>query len=99
MSTSCALTHPNVRKSLKVADLKDILKRASVPPPPKATKADLIAKIIAEPAAVNVYNALHIPAGVTPQQVASSKPKPAAKHDVSVEPLTNPPVSPKRVQV
>lgn len=76
------------RKALKVADLKEILKKASVSPPPKATKADLVAKIVAEPAAVDAYNALHNPAGVTPQQDAPSKSKSA-----------NPPVSPKKVEV
>lgn len=90
---SCALRRENNRKALKVPDLKEILKRASVSAPPKANKADLVAKILAEPAAIDAYNALHNPGAATPQQVASSKPKPAAK------PPLNPPVSPKKVQV
>lgn len=64
--------------------------------PPRATKADLIAKILAEPAAVDAYNALYNPTEVTPQQDASSKPKSAAKPNASVK---QPPVSPKKVQV
>ncbi|KAJ6499444.1 hypothetical protein C8R45DRAFT_982412, partial [Mycena sanguinolenta] len=44
-------------KSLKVADLKDILAKANQPPPPKATKADLITRILASPDATDVYNA------------------------------------------
>ncbi|KAF9792612.1 hypothetical protein BJ322DRAFT_1030333 [Thelephora terrestris] len=82
-------------KALKVADLKEILKKASVSAPPRATKADLIARIIAEPAAVDAYNALHNAAGVTPQQDASSKPIPAAKPKA---PARQPPVSPTKVQ-
>jgi len=82
-------------KALKVADLKEILKKASVSFPPKATKADLIAKVLAEPAAVNVYNALHNPTGATPQQDAPSKPKSVAKPNTSA---INPPVSPKKAQ-
>ncbi|TFK54376.1 hypothetical protein OE88DRAFT_1655027 [Heliocybe sulcata] len=39
-------------KALKVVDLKDILQKASVPLPSKANKADLIAAIQANPAAV-----------------------------------------------
>ncbi|KAJ4494082.1 hypothetical protein C8J55DRAFT_175532 [Lentinula edodes] len=46
-------------KSLKVVDLKQILTRASAVPAGKANKADLIAKIIATPAAVDAFNALH----------------------------------------
>jgi len=64
-----------VSKALKVADLKEVLKKASVPPPPKATKADLIAKILAESAALDTYNALYNPAGVTSQQDAPSEPE------------------------
>jgi len=93
---SCVLTHSVVRKALRVTDLKEILKRASVTAPPRATKADLIAKILAEPAAVDAYNALHNPTGVSPQQDASSKPKSAAKPEVVAKPQ---PVSPKKVQV
>ena len=84
------------RKALKVADLKEILKKASVSLPPKPTKVDLITKILAEPAAVDAYNALHNPTGVTPQQDAPSKPKSAVKPDGSA---ANHPVSPEKAQV
>ncbi|KAH9855216.1 hypothetical protein C2E23DRAFT_724870 [Lenzites betulinus] len=47
------------RKALKVVDLKDILTKASVAIPSKANKPDLIAKILASPAAVDVYNQQH----------------------------------------
>lgn len=95
---SYVLTHRVVRKALRVTDLKEILKRASVTAPPRATKADLITKILAEPDAVNAYNALHNPTGVSPQQDASFKPKSAAKLEVAAKP-PNKPVSPKKVQV
>lgn len=85
-------------KALRVTDLKEILKRASVTAPPRATKADLITKILAEPAAVNAYNALHNPTGISPQQDASSKPKSAAKSEVVAKPPAKQPVSPKKVQ-
>ena len=88
-----------IRKALKVADLKEILRKASVSPPPKSTKADLIARIIAEPAAVDAYNALHNPTGVTPQQDTPSKSKSATKPDASVKPPVNAPISPKKAQV
>lgn len=95
LSTLCVLTHRNIRKSLKVLDLKDILKRASVTVPPQPNKAKLIAAILGAPAAVDVYNESYNPDGVTPQQDASSKPKP----DAFVNPPTKPPASPKKVQV
>jgi len=69
-----ALTR-GVSKALKVADLKEILKKAAVSPPPKATKADLIAKILAEPAALDAYNALHNPTEFASQQDAPSEPE------------------------
>jgi len=43
-------------KALKVADLREILQKASVPIPAKSNKADLIAKILATPAALDAYN-------------------------------------------
>jgi len=48
-------------KSLKVVDLKDILSKASVSVPAKANKQDLIARILASPAALDVYNRLQNP--------------------------------------
>jgi hypothetical protein len=43
-------------KALKVVDLKDILAKANQQPPPKATKTDLIARILASKDATAVYN-------------------------------------------
>ncbi|KAJ4498321.1 hypothetical protein C8R41DRAFT_938645 [Lentinula lateritia] len=62
-------------KSLKVVDLKQILTRASAVPAGKANKADLIAKIIATPAAVDAFNALH-----------PSKPAPPSHDDLLAPP-------------
>lgn len=45
-------------KTLKVADLRDILAKAQQPSPPtKAAKADLVARILASKEATDVYNA------------------------------------------
>ncbi|KAF9646572.1 hypothetical protein BDM02DRAFT_3118393 [Thelephora ganbajun] len=85
-------------KALKVADLKEILKRASFTLPPRVTKSDLIAKILAEPIAIDAYNALHGPTGVNSQQDAPPKQKSAAKPDASAKPPANPLVSPKKLQ-
>ncbi|KAH7922378.1 hypothetical protein BV22DRAFT_1106669 [Leucogyrophana mollusca] len=52
-------------KSLKVVELRDILAKASAPAPAKANKQDLINKIIASPAAIQIYN----------QQYPSAQPK------------------------
>ena len=48
-------SHNHHSKSLKVADLKDLLVKANEKVTGKANKADLIAKIIASPAAVDAY--------------------------------------------
>ncbi|KAJ6558606.1 hypothetical protein DFH09DRAFT_1084127 [Mycena vulgaris] len=48
-------------KTLKVVDLKDILAKAAQPPPQKATKSDLIARILASKDATAVYNAKFAP--------------------------------------
>ncbi|KAJ6557176.1 hypothetical protein B0H10DRAFT_2240868 [Mycena sp. CBHHK59/15] len=48
-------------KTLKVVDLRDILAKAHEQPPQKATKADLVARILASPAAAAVYNAKFAP--------------------------------------
>jgi hypothetical protein len=45
-----------LRKSQRVADLRELLQKASVPIPAKANKADLIAKILASPAAIEAFN-------------------------------------------
>jgi len=47
------------RKSLKVAELKEILSKSDVTFPSKATKSDLIAKITSTPAALQFYNKLY----------------------------------------
>lgn len=57
-------SHNVNRKSLKVADLKDILVKASEKVTGKANKADLIAKIIASPAAVDAYRKQYEGGGV-----------------------------------
>jgi len=44
-------------KQLKVAELKALLTKANIQTTAKATKADLIAKILAEPAAQDAYRA------------------------------------------
>lgn len=41
---------------MKVAELRELLQKASVPIPTKANKADLVAKILATPAAVELFN-------------------------------------------
>ncbi|KAG9095715.1 hypothetical protein FRC06_009491 [Ceratobasidium sp. 370] len=43
-------------KALKVAELKDILTKSGTPIPSKANKADLIAKVLATPAALDLAN-------------------------------------------
>ncbi|KAF5370836.1 hypothetical protein D9758_002069 [Tetrapyrgos nigripes] len=48
-------------KSLKVNELRNILQKAGLSIPAKTNKADLIARIIASPAAVDVYNAQNSP--------------------------------------
>ncbi|KAF8891655.1 phosphatase 2C-like domain-containing protein [Infundibulicybe gibba] len=48
-------------KALKVVDLRDILTRASISAPQKSNKQDLIARIVAHPEALAVYNQLHGP--------------------------------------
>ena len=55
-------------KTLKVAELKEILSAAAVHHPPRANKSDLIAKIIASPAALNAFNAIHAPERVSTQK-------------------------------
>ncbi|KAI0930373.1 hypothetical protein AcV5_007107 [Taiwanofungus camphoratus] len=65
-------------KALKVVALKDILAKASVSAPSKANKQDLINKILATPAATNVYNAQHASSKpVSAPRQTPSPPKPA----------------------
>ncbi|KAG6813650.1 hypothetical protein H0H92_008887 [Tricholoma furcatifolium] len=62
-------------KALKVTDLKAILQKAQVSPPSR--KNDMIAKIIATPAAVDAYNAIYEPEPPAAQQPAAEpQPKP-----------------------
>ena len=60
-------------KSLKVVDLKEILQKANVAIPTKANKQDLIAKIVASPVAIDVYNKLHNPTAADDLVCASFK--------------------------
>lgn len=55
------------RKALKVVELKDILTKAGVAIPAKANKPELIAKIIATPAATSKFESLHGNGGETPR--------------------------------
>ncbi|KAJ7675054.1 hypothetical protein B0H17DRAFT_1081646 [Mycena rosella] len=80
-------------KTLKVVDLKDILTKAAQPPPPKATKSDLIARIQASKEATAVYNQKFAPKDdllappedldwdvdqVNPPETPAEQPKPPA---------------------
>ncbi|KAI0645400.1 hypothetical protein C8Q79DRAFT_691307 [Trametes meyenii] len=69
-------------KSLKVVDLKDILNKAGVAIPSKANKPDLIAKVLASPAAVDVYNQQH---GGAPPEPAKNASKLASKPQATSE--------------
>ncbi|EGO00206.1 hypothetical protein SERLA73DRAFT_180674 [Serpula lacrymans var. lacrymans S7.3] len=62
-------------KQLKVVDLRDILSKAAVSIPAKANKQDLINKIVATPAAVQVYQKQHPSA--TPKKTPSSAKAPS----------------------
>ncbi|RPD63901.1 hypothetical protein L227DRAFT_650872 [Lentinus tigrinus ALCF2SS1-6] len=79
-------------KALKVVDLKDILSKANVAITGKANKQDLIAKILASPDAVDVYNQIHGPApaqtsenasAATESSPATSEPPPKASAPTS----------------
>jgi SAP domain-containing ribonucleoprotein len=63
-------------KTLKVAELKDILTTAAVPFTQRANKSDLIAKIVASPAALNAFNAIH-----APERVSHQKPEQPPQND------------------
>jgi hypothetical protein len=47
------------RKALKVAELKELLTQAGEKPAAKATKADLVAKVLATPAARDAFTQAH----------------------------------------
>lgn len=55
------LMDSNKLKALKVVDLKAILAKANVQAPAKATKSDLIARIIASQPAQDAYLSLYPP--------------------------------------
>jgi hypothetical protein len=66
------------RKTLKVADLKEICTRANVPTTTRLTKADLITKILASQPAIDAYNAKYQQNG---NAAPSSNPAPPSTHD------------------
>ncbi|KAI6037134.1 hypothetical protein BKA83DRAFT_4486109 [Pisolithus microcarpus] len=71
-------------KALKVADLKEILVKASAPAPARVNKQDLINKILANPTAVKVYEELYLPSNPTSKPAPTSPPKqapPASTND------------------
>ncbi|OJT13410.1 hypothetical protein TRAPUB_10045 [Trametes pubescens] len=81
----------SAEKALKVVDLKDLLNKAGTPIPSKANKQDLINKILATPAAVDVYNQQHggAPAQTTSKPALKAPEKPQASEEparVSEEP-------------
>ena len=79
------------RKALKVVDLKDILAKANVAVTGKANKPDLIAKILASPEAIEVYNNNYGPAPAHPAQDASASTKNAPQKSEAVR---DPPLVP-----
>ncbi|KAH9831211.1 uncharacterized protein C8Q71DRAFT_861944 [Rhodofomes roseus] len=78
-------------KALKVVDLKDILTRAGVSVPSKSNKNDLIARVLASPAALDVYNAQHSPKApvATSEKLTEQQPQPTRD-----EPPSEPPSQP-----
>ncbi|KAI5989908.1 hypothetical protein EDD15DRAFT_2170974, partial [Pisolithus albus] len=71
-------------KALKVADLKEILVKASAPAPARVNKQDLINKILANPTAVKVYEELYLPSNPTSKPAPTSPQKqapPASTND------------------
>ena len=68
-------------KTLKVAELKDILTTAGVPFPPRANKADLVAKIAASQPALDAFNVLHPQDRVQSQKQAPT-PHPSQNDDL-----------------
>lgn len=76
-------------KALKVADLKEILVKASAPAPARVNKQDLINKILANPTAVKVYEELYLPSNPTSKPAPTSPPKqapPASTDDLLAPP-------------
>lgn len=77
------------RKALKVVDLKEILAKAQVSVTGKANKSDLIAKILASPEALKVYEEQH---GSPATQNASETAPPASA--ATAKPASSAAVSP-----
>ncbi|THH30924.1 hypothetical protein EUX98_g3265 [Antrodiella citrinella] len=79
-----------MEKALKVVDLKNILQQANVPITGKANKADLIAKILASPQAVDTFNAQNTPptSAPAPVHVAAPAPAPVAEQPPAPPALT-----------
>ena len=77
-SHACSLL---CRKSLKVVELKDILSKAQVALQGKANKPDLIAKILASPAALEIYEQHH---SGSPAKDASQTVTPSASAEEQV---------------
>ncbi|THH15469.1 hypothetical protein EW146_g5013 [Bondarzewia mesenterica] len=74
-------------KALKVVDLRDILVKAAVSAPAKAPKSDLIAKILASPAALDTYNQKYPSAS----PLVKSTPPPAVTPIIRNDDLLAPP--------
>jgi hypothetical protein len=62
----CSRFNPFHRKSLKVADLREICTRANVPTTTRSTKGDLVTKILASQPAIDAYIAKYQPNGIPP---------------------------------
>jgi hypothetical protein len=84
-------------KQLKVPDLKRILADAGISVPSRLNKADLVARIQAEPDALAVFRAQHQPASApSPAPPAATRPSPApspAAAPAQTASSTPPPVS------
>ncbi|KAH8083817.1 hypothetical protein BXZ70DRAFT_958281 [Cristinia sonorae] len=79
-------------KALKVVDLKTILAAAKVTIPAKANKADLVARILASPDALHVFNSQNAnpaPASVPQGAAVSSQSVPSDAQDVPDSPATS----------
>jgi SAP domain-containing ribonucleoprotein len=87
-------------KALKVADLKAVLAKAQVQAPAKATKADLIARILESQPAQDAYAQIYEPeqdASEPAAEVEEEEPEPAAEVEAETpaEPAPSAPVDPE----
>ncbi|EUC58643.1 HeH/LEM domain protein, partial [Rhizoctonia solani AG-3 Rhs1AP] len=64
--------HPHQSKALKVAELKEILTKSSIPIPRKANKADLIARILTTPDMLRPAGGNPAPAKAVPAEALRS---------------------------